>query len=80
MAPRNSMRFKTWSFERTTFPLKFGQNGRGAKARSRSQGPYEPRIKAICKVESRKDIVYGLFDFSKPIYYFVLYYLVGTRA
>ena len=72
MAPRNSMRTKTWSLEKTTFALKkYGLNGRGAKARSRSQGPYEPRTKAIRKVESTKDMVYGLFDFSKPIYYFI---------
>ena len=25
---------------------------------------------AIWKVESSKDVVYGLFDFSEPIYYF----------
>ena len=29
------------------------------------------RTKAIWKVESTKDIVYGLFDFSKPIYYLI---------
>ena len=31
MPPRNSMRTKKWSFEQTTFLLKFGRNGRGAK-------------------------------------------------
>ena len=71
MAPRNSMRTKIWFLEKTTFALKLGQNGRGAKARSRSEGPYGPSIKAIWKVESKQDIVYGLFDFSKPIYYFI---------
>ena len=63
MAPRNSLRTKTWSFEKTTFPLKFGQNGCGAKVRSLSQWRYEPRTKAIWKVESTKDIVHSFFDF-----------------
>ena len=64
MAPHKPMRAKTWSLERTTFPLKIGKNGQGAKSRSQMQGPYEPRTKAIWKVESTKDIVYGLLDFS----------------
>ena len=71
MAPRNSMRTKTWWFEKTTFPIKFGQNGRGAKARSRSQRQYEPRTKAISKVESTRDILHSLFEFSKHFWYFI---------
>ena len=59
MAQRKSMRTKTWSLEMTTFPLKLCQNGRGAKASSGSQGPYEPRIKTIWKVESLKNMVYS---------------------
>ena len=80
MALRNSMRTKTWLFERTTFPLKFGQNGRGAKARSRSWQQHEPPEKAILEVESRKDIVYTSFDFSKHISFFIQYCLLSTRA
>ena len=80
MAPRNSMLTKTWSFERTSFPLKFGQNSRGAKACSQSQRPDEPQIKAELEVENRKDIVYGLSDFSKHIYYFISSCLVSMRA
>ena len=58
---------KTWSFEKTTFPLTFGQYGRGAKARSQSQRRYEPGIKGIWKVENTKGIVYSFFDISKLI-------------
>ena len=61
MAQRYSMRAKTWLLERTTFRLKFGQNGRGAKARSQGQKPYDPQTKAIWSVESTKDMLYGLF-------------------
>ena len=71
MAPRNSMRTKTWSLERTTFPLTFGQNGRGAQAYSQSQWRSEPRTKAKKKVESRNNIVYSLFELSKHIYYLI---------
>ena len=63
MAPQYSMRTKTWSYGRTNFPLKSGQNGRGTKARSQSQGPHEPPNKAIWNVESRRSNVYGLFVF-----------------
>ena len=67
MAPRNSMRTKMWSFEKTTFPLKFGQNSRGGKPRSGSQRRYEPDTKTIWKAESMEDIVPSLFDFSNII-------------
>ena len=63
MAARNAMRTKTWSFEGTMFPQKFGQSGRGAKARSRRKCRYEPQTKTIWNVESMKDIVHGLLDF-----------------
>ena len=69
MAPCKSMRTKTWLFEKTTFPLKFGQNGRGAKARSLSQRRIQPGIKTICNAETWKKIVRSLFDFSKLVYY-----------
>ena len=68
IAPRNSMRTKTWHLEKTTFPLRLGQNGRGAKARSRSQGPYGPWTKAIWNVEIKEDILDGSSHFFKPIY------------
>ena len=70
MAPRNSMRTKTRLFKRKTFPLKCGQSGCGAEACSRNQWGYEPRIKTKWKLQSTSDIVYGLFDFSKHIYYY----------
>ena len=35
MAPRNSMRTKTWSAKKTTFCLNLGQNGRGAKKKNK---------------------------------------------
>ena len=63
MDPHYSMRTKTWSSGRTTFPLKSVKNGRGAKACSQIQGPYEPPNKATWNVESRKGIVYGLPEF-----------------
>ena len=71
MAPHNAMRTKTWSFEKTTFPLKFGQNGRGAKARSQSQRQNEPQNKAIRKVGTRKFFLHSFFDFPKLVYYFI---------
>ena len=70
IAPRNSTRTKTWFFEKNIFPLIFRQNGCGAKADSRSQEPYGPCIKALWTAESTREIVYGLFDFSRPIYFF----------
>ena len=68
MAPRNSMRTKTWSFEKTTFSLKSCQNGRAAKAPSQNQQRIEPQIKAIWNVETTKQMVQSLFDFSKLVY------------
>ena len=65
------MRTETWSFKKTPFPPKFCQNGRGAKRRSESQWRYEPQINAIWKVESTKNILHSLFDFSKLIDYFI---------
>ena len=70
MAPHKSMRTKTWSLERTTFPVKFGQNGRCARAHSPPKGHVSLEPRQIWSVESTKGIVYGLLDFSKPTYYF----------
>ena len=71
MAPRNSMRTKTWSFVKTIFPRKFGHIGRGTKARSRRQRGFQPGIKAICEVRTTENNVHSLFDFSKLVYYFI---------
>ena len=60
MALSNSMGTKTWLFEKTAFTLRFGQNGRGAKALSQTPWRYEPSTKAIWRVESMEDIVYRL--------------------
>ena len=65
------MRTKTWSFERTIFPRRFGQNGRGAKGRSQSQRQFEPGAKAMLKVETMRQIVHGLLEISKHIYDFI---------
>ena len=71
MAPRNSMRTKTWPFKKTTFPLNFCQNGRGAKAGSQNPGTYGPRNMTKQSLESKKNIVYSMFDVSKRICYFI---------
>ena len=76
MAPRNSMRTKTWSFGKT----KFGQNGLGAKPRSRSQPRGGPQTQELWIVGAAKDIVHGLFHFPKLFYYFIVYCLVSTHA
>ena len=72
MAPRNSMRTKTlfskegkfWSKIRPKWP-----NPRGVY--NRSLWGVEPRTKAICKVETTKDIVDGLIDFYNLVFYFI---------
>ena len=71
MAPCNSMRTKTWSFEKTIFPLRFGPNGRGVKAHSRSQRLYEPQTKTIWREDGMRNIVHTLFHFSQTIYYLI---------
>ena len=71
MAPRKLMRTKTWSFEKTTFPLRFCPNGCGAKARSRIEGRIEPRTNTIWNIETKNDVVHSLLDFSTLVYYFI---------
>ena len=80
MAPRNSIRTKTWSFEKTGFPLQFGKNGPVPKACSQSQRRYKPQTKAIWNVDNMNDIVYSLFDFSKLVDCFIYYCLVDRHA
>ena len=67
MAPRSSMSTKTKLLEKTTFPLKFGQNGGRAKARSQSQRRFGHHSKAISKVEIPNNIVHGLYDFCQLV-------------
>ena len=50
------------------------------KARTRSLWGVEPRTKAICKVETTKDIVDSLVDFYNLVFYFIKFRLVSTRA
>ena len=80
MAPRNSMRTKTLFSKRASFGRKLGQNGQTPEAHIRSLWGVEPRTKAICKVETTKDIVDGLVDFYNLVFYFILFRLVSTRA
>ena len=49
--------------KRASFGRKLGQNGQTPEARARGLWGVEPRTKAICKVETTKDIVDGLVDF-----------------
>ena len=71
MVSRNSMHTTTWLFEQTTFALKIDQDGRGAKARSRSQRRYEPPSKIIWELETTENIMHSLSEFSKLVYYFI---------
>ena len=41
------------------------------EARTRSLWGVEPGTKAICKVETTKDIVKGLVDFYNLVFYFI---------
>ena len=79
MHPRNSMRTKTLSLEEMIFRLKFGENGSGTKARSRSQRRVGPGTKAT-NVPTRNNVVYSLFDFCQLVYHFLSCWLASTRA
>ena len=50
---------------------KLGQNGQTPEARTRSLWGFQPRTKAICKVETTKTIVDGLIDFYNLVFYFI---------
>ena len=50
---------------------KLGQNGQTPESRTRSLWGFEPRTKAICKVETTEDIVDGLVDFYNLVFYFI---------
>ena len=71
---------KLYFQKRASFGRKLGQNGQTPEARIRSLLGVEPRTKAICKVETTKDIVDGLVDFYNLVFYFILFRLVSTRA
>ena len=57
--------------KRASFGRKLGQNGQTPEARTRILWGVEPRINAICKVETMTDIVDGLVDFCNLVFYFV---------
>ena len=71
---------KLYSQKRASFGRKLGQNGQTPEARIRSLWGVEPRTKAICNVETTKDIVDGLVDFYNLVFYFIEFRLVSTRA
>ena len=54
---------KLYFQKRASFGRKLGQNGQTPEARTPSLWGVEPGTKAICKVETTKDIVDGLVDF-----------------
>ena len=69
------------SFRTTaSFARKLGQNGQVPEARTRGLWGVEPRIKAICKVETMRDIVDGLVDFYNLVFYCLEFCLVSTGA
>ena len=57
--------------KRASFGRKLGQNGQTPEACTQSLWGVEPRTKAICKVETTKDIVDGLVDFYNLVFYFI---------
>ena len=57
---------KVASFGRT-----LGQNGQSPEAGTQNLWGVEPRIKAICKVETAKDILDGFIDFYNLVFYFI---------
>ena len=71
---------KLYFQKRASFGRKLGQNGQTPEARTRSLWGVEPGIKAICKVETKKDIVDCLVDFYNLVFYFIEFRLVSTRA
>ena len=62
---------KLYLRKRASFGRKLGQNGQTPEARTRSQLGVEPRTKAICKVETTKDIVDSLVDFHNLVLHFI---------
>ena len=72
MAPRNSMRTKTPFSKEGKFRSKMTRkwpNPRGWYLKPMKG--VEPRIRAICEVETTKDIVDGLVDFYNLVFYFI---------
>ena len=80
MAPRNSMRTKTPFSKEGKFWSKIRPNGQTTEARTQSLWGVEPRTKAICQVETTRDIVDGLVFFYNLVYSFIYFRLVSTRA
>ena len=66
--------------KRASFGRKLGKNGQTLEARTRRLWGVEPRNKAICKVETTKDIVDGLVDLYNLVFYFKIFRPVSTRA
>ena len=71
---------KLYFRKRASFGRKLGQNGQSPEARTRSLWGVEPRTKAICKVETTRNIVDGLVDFYNLVFHFLKFRLVSTRA
>ena len=71
MAPRNSMRTKILFSKEGKFWSKIRPKWPTPEARTRSLWGVEPRTKAICKVETKKDMVDGLVDFYNFVFYFI---------
>ena len=62
---------KLYFRKRASFGRKLGQKGQTPEARTRSLWGVEPRTKAICKVETTKDIVDGIVDLYNLVFYFI---------
>ena len=71
---------KLYFQKRASFGRKSGQNGQIPEARIRSLCGVEPQSKAICKVETTKDIVDGLVVFYNLVFHFKKLRLVSTPA
>ena len=62
---------KLYLRKRASFGRKLGENGQTPEARTRSLWGVEPRIKAICRVDTTNDIVDGLVDFYNLVFFFI---------
>ena len=62
---------KLYFRKRASFGRKLGQKGQIPEARTRSLWGVEPQTKAICKVETTKDIVDGIVDLYNLVFYFI---------
>ena len=71
MAPRKSMRTKTQFLKMGKFWSKIRPKWPNPEARTQNLCGVEPRTKAMCKVETTKNIVDGLVDFYNLVFYFI---------